>query len=238
MVLRLFLALISGLWASAVHAQAAAPARLCDGVFATVTLTSDYRYEGLSSSNRRPTWQGLAHCYRSDGAYAGVLVTGIDYLDTPRTRAEIDLYAGRRFRRGRWELNLELLYSAFRPPRTSGSGYDLIEPEIELARTAGRATWTTKVGLAWNATTRRTWHFSQGLGYRLTPWLTANSRLGAVLSERGMDRRYGEIGLTASWRRLSLEARYVVTDRSRGQCYGLNWCEDGATAAVTYRLLP
>ena len=231
-------AVLAGLLATPALAQEAAVRPLCDAVYATVSVTSDYRYEGLSSSNRSPTGQALAHCWRQDGWYAGTLITGIDYLDTPRTRVEIDVYAGRRFRRGSWELNLNLLYSTFKPGRPNGSGYDLIEPVVEVVRHAGRATWTGRAALAFNDRTGRTWHLGGSVAYRMTPWLTANGRVGALYSDRGMDRRFGEIGLAATWRRWTLEARYVATDRSRAQCYGLNWCDAGVTAAVTYRVSP
>ncbi len=49
------------------------------GLFPGITLTSDYRYEGVSESSGHPAVQGYVHWYRPDGFYAGVFATQVDF---------------------------------------------------------------------------------------------------------------------------------------------------------------
>jgi uncharacterized protein (TIGR02001 family) len=223
----------------------AAPAKttdgLCSGVYVAATAMSDYRYDGFSESDRRPTWQANVHCYRTDGFYAGVVFTGVDFAEHPPTTLEVDYYAGRHIALGAAaDLNLELLYTSFPNKRVRGPSYDFVEPQIELSRSFGAL--TLKSQLAWtpaySSDGGQAWHLKETAAYAVTPWLTLSGHLGRLWIARGQDRTHWDAGATATWRRVSLDARYGGTDLRPAQCYFTDWCAPGAAVMLTWRLLP
>src|SRR5262245_39497171 len=74
----------------------AAAARASDGggIYSAVTLTSDYRYQGVSNSDQHQALQANVHYFRPDGWYAGIFATTVDFNDGG-TSYEIDYYGGR-----------------------------------------------------------------------------------------------------------------------------------------------
>src|SRR5262249_10123636 len=74
-----------------------------------VSLTSDYRYDGLSSSDRHGTVQGSFYLWRPDKLFAGVFASGVDN----GASTEIDLYGGRKFDIGATHLQLQVLGAFF-----------------------------------------------------------------------------------------------------------------------------
>ncbi|HEV2365816.1 MAG TPA: TorF family putative porin [Caulobacteraceae bacterium] len=212
---------------------------MCGALYLAVSGLSDYRYDGSSQSDRSPTWQGNLHCWRADGWYAGAVLTAVDFGDQPPTTMEADLYGGRHVAVGANDLNLELLWTHF-DKSAPGPSYDVFEPQAELTRAFGRL--TVKGLVAWSPEgsdhTGRYWHLKGTVAYAVAPWLSFSGRLGRIWSERGQDRWHFDAGATASWKRLSLDARYGGTDLGPAQCYGTMWCAPGAYASVTWRLLP
>jgi uncharacterized protein (TIGR02001 family) len=219
----------------------AAPGKIgpCDGVFAQVAGMTDYRFDGFSESDRRPTWQATAYCYRDDGSFVGATFTGVDFLDSPRTHFEADWYVGRQFRVRGFTTTLDLFYASFPDKRAPGPSYNIIEPQAEVARSfrrltlKGSAAWTPNDSGAGPA-----WHLKTSASYRLAPWLTLSAEAGRYLERGAGGYDHWDIGATATWRRLTLDARYGGTDRSLAQCYGVNWCQPGVYATVSYRLFP
>lgn len=63
-------------------------------VSATVTLVSDYVYNGVSSTDGDPTLQGSVDWYNDAGFYAGVWASGLDDAGFASAEVEIDYYAG------------------------------------------------------------------------------------------------------------------------------------------------
>jgi len=63
-------------------------------VSATVTLVSDYVYNGVSSTDGDPTLQGSVDWYNDAGFYAGVWASGLDKDGYSSAEVEIDYYAG------------------------------------------------------------------------------------------------------------------------------------------------
>jgi uncharacterized protein (TIGR02001 family) len=244
MNLALILAAIAGGAVAASPAFAdppAAPAGPCAGVYASVAALSDYRFDGISESNRAPTWQGTLYCYRNDGFFAGATLTGVDFEDQPRTPLEADFYAGRQLQWRGAKVTLELLYSAFPDKRAPGPSYDILEPQIEVSRTFERLTLSALGG--WETSVSgdgQEWRVKAGASYALAPWLSVNGHLGRFFAARGADHDHDhwDVGATATWRRLSLDARYGGTDLAPPQCYFTRWCAPGAWFGATWRVLP
>ena len=228
--------------APALADPAAAPPKYgpCDGVFAQVSGVSDYRFDGLSESNRHPTWQATGYCYWSNGAFVGATFTGVDFLDTPRTHVEADWYVGRQIQLGGgYSAMVDVFYATFPDKRAPGPSYDILEPQAELDRTAGRLTLKGQVG--WTADDSGAgpaWHFKTSAAYRLAPWLTLSGEAGRYQKRRAPSYDHWDIGATATWRRLSLDSRWAGTDLSQAHCFFTDWCKPGPSVMLSYRLLP
>ncbi|WP_299199975.1 TorF family putative porin [uncultured Amphritea sp.] len=63
-------------------------------VSATVSLVSDYVYNGVSNTDNDPTLQGSVDWYNDAGFYAGVWASGLDEGFYSSAEVEIDYYAG------------------------------------------------------------------------------------------------------------------------------------------------
>jgi uncharacterized protein (TIGR02001 family) len=213
----------------------------CAGVYLSAAALSDYRFDGFSESNRAPTWQVTAYCYRSDGYFAGTTLTGIDFEDTPRTPLEADWYAGRQFQWRGFKVTADVLYASYPGRRSPGPSYDIIEPQLEISRTFQKLTLG---GLAGWETDRSgdgsEWHAKASAAYALTPWLTASAHAGRFFGVSGVDtvHNHWDVGATATWRRLSLDARYGGTNQPPAQCYYTRWCEPGPSVSLAWRVLP
>ena len=208
----------------------------CAAYYVAASMISDYRFDGFSESNREPTWQVNLHCYRTDGFYAGTVLTGVNFEDRPRTTLETDFYVGKHVPVAGSDLNLELLEVWFPNQRTGGPAYGLFEPEAEVSRTFGRL--TLKAQLAWSpnysSNSGESWHQKATASFALTDWLSISGHYGRITIERGFERHHFDIGATAKWRELSLDARYGGTDLKKPQCYYSNWCAPGASVTVTW----
>jgi uncharacterized protein (TIGR02001 family) len=219
----------------------APPRGLCSGLYLAATATSDYRYDGLSESNRSPTWQLNLHCFRTDGWYLGTQLAGVDFEEQPRpTRLEIDTYGGRHIPLAGNDLDLEVLYYAYPDKRSPGPTYDSFLLEGELSRKIGKLTLTGHVDWTPEGSghTGPGWRVRATADYAPTSWFSITGNVGQIWSERGQDRAFGYFGAKATWRRLSLDARYWATDLKPSQCFFTDWCAPGLSVALTWRLLP
>jgi uncharacterized protein (TIGR02001 family) len=219
----------------------AKPIGPCAGVYASITGLSDYRFDGFSESNHHPSWQITAYCYRNDGFFVGTTWTGIDFEDTPRTDFEADWYVGRQVQWRGTKITAELLYASFPDKRAPGPSYDIIEPQVEVSRSFKRLTLGSLTG--WESSMSgggQEWHAKASATYALTPWLSLSGHAGRFFAARGADHDYDawDVGATATWRRLALDARYGGTDRPLAQCYFTTWCQPGPSISLGYRLYP
>ena len=214
------------------------PFRPCDGAYVAVTALSDYRFNGFSESNRRPTWQATAYCYRNNGVFVGTTLTGVDFEDRPRTHLEADWYVGRQWREGPYQVTATLLYASFPDKRAPGPSYDLLEPEAEVARTFRRRL-TLKGLAAWSTSaTQRAWQVKASATYQLAPWLKLDADAGRFWVSPGANHEIWDVGASATWRRLTLGAHYGGETLSPPQCFFTNWCAPGPSVSATYRVFP
>ncbi|HEX8467104.1 MAG TPA: TorF family putative porin [Allosphingosinicella sp.] len=106
---------------------------------AGIALVSDYRFRGISLSDRRPSLQGsLVGTHRS-GAYAGVSAYTLDgFGELGGSNLELDLYAGYRRKLGFVSADAGLLFYAY--PGASGGKFEFFEPYASLSMPLGTAT--------------------------------------------------------------------------------------------------
>jgi uncharacterized protein (TIGR02001 family) len=201
----------------------------------SVSLVSDYRYDGVSASDRRPTIQGVLHWWRPDNFYAGVFASGVDYNDPGDTRLEIDIYGGKNFDFDNTRVTLSGLYTIFPDNSTPGPTYDFFQAKLALRQTidalalGGSVAWVPEASYGSGTAVRLAGEAS----HDLTKWLKVSGNLGRRWIERGVDRTFWDIGVTLKWNRVELDLRYVDTDLSFAQCGFVDWCEGALVGKIS-----
>lgn len=129
-----------------------APAPLVS-VSGGATLTSDYRFRGLSRSNEVPAVQGTITASHASGLYAGAWASTVDggcdaatLLLTCHGGAEVDLYGGFSRIFDGVGVDAGITYYLY-PGGARGARTDFFEPYASISYTLGPA--TAKAGLAY-----------------------------------------------------------------------------------------
>lgn len=225
------------------------PARAADwgNLYGYVDWTTDYRFIGASESNRHATVQGGLHWAAPENFYAGVFVSGIDFLDYRKTSYEVDVYAGRHFHFDGNDLNVELLYAdypdteghpSYAPPGTIYPTYNFFEAMAELKHKFGAFELGAKIMVEPKPDSHGGMQeaASASASYAITDWLTASAQVGHQWMARGPGGTFGDVGLTATWHlQWVFDLRYYATDISTADCYGQNWCKPAVVAKITYQ---
>lgn len=114
----------------------------------STTLTSDYRFRGVSQTAKKIAIQGSATLAHSSGFYTGFWASSVDdyiYSGTTTSQAELDLIAGYSTTIGGITLDGGLLYYVY--PSVNGIDSDFFEPYASAKYTYGPV--TAKVGVAY-----------------------------------------------------------------------------------------
>jgi len=215
--------------APAAHAQS--------GLYSQVTLASDYRYQGVSSSNQHAAFQVVIHHFRPDGWYAGLFVSEVDYGYAQSPDFELDFYGGKTLKLdARTDLKLQALASIFPDNRTPGPTFDFVQGGVSLIRKEGPLTLTALTTYVPQGSYRagQVWRVEGEAAYALGKGVTLKALAGHQTSERRPDRSYWSFGGEVRWRHLIFEARYQDTDLSKGRCgFNPDICGPALTGAVT-----
>jgi uncharacterized protein (TIGR02001 family) len=99
----------------------------------TVSIVSDYRFRGISLSNRKPPVQASFDVAHQSGIYSGVWASTI--AKTGGSRVEVDLYLGYKAPVGPVELDAGILGYVY----PGGKGVSYMETYAYLGRTIGPA---------------------------------------------------------------------------------------------------
>jgi uncharacterized protein (TIGR02001 family) len=113
------------------------------------TVTSDYRFRGISQSNKRPAIQGTVGVTHESGLYAGTWASTISNYVAAGSDAEIDLYAGyKTTTAGGTTIDGGVLYYVY--PNSDGATTNFFEPYFNVTTPLGGGA-TVKVGtnFAW-----------------------------------------------------------------------------------------
>jgi uncharacterized protein (TIGR02001 family) len=206
------------------------------GLYPSLFITSDYRYDGVSSTGHEPTVQASLYWWRPDNFYAGVWVSGVDYSDLgdEETSIETDIYGGRNFDFGATRLTLEAMYSIFPDQEVPGPTYDFftakarVQHKIDALTMRGAISWIPEASYGAGPA----WRLAAEASYKWTDWLTTSANLGRRWSDERVDRTFWDIGVILKWRMLSLDVRYADTDLSFSECGFVDWCESGVNATL------
>jgi uncharacterized protein (TIGR02001 family) len=229
-------------------APSAAHAGDWGGVFSALTYTSDYRYQGVSSTDLRPALQGYVHWQRADGLFAGVFASQVHYYDGG-PRLEIDAYAGKHFELdgGRTELTAEALYSTFPNNPTPGPTFDFLELETIARHQAGALTLTGAATLIPEASYGAgvAWTVEGQADLALGHGLTLKGLVGRRWTHKGPDRTYFSAGAALGLGKARFGPRYIVelkyagTNLDRTECgYNPRICAPAWVGALTVNLPP
>ncbi|MEO5773045.1 MAG: TorF family putative porin [Sphingomicrobium sp.] len=123
--------------AAAQDAAAAAPASAFT-INGGATLVSDYRFRGISQTDRRFALQGSMTVSHSSGFYASVWGSSIDDYVAAGSDQEIDLIAGYKKTFGGTTIDGGVLYYYY--PGSHGADTDFAEPYVSVAHGFGPVT--------------------------------------------------------------------------------------------------
>lgn len=217
---------------------ATAPATIAHGqkrgesVSLTVAGVSDYRLNGVSSSDNRPALQGIVHWQAPYDSFAGAFVSTVDFKDANHTGAELDVYFGRYLLREPVELVVEASFASFDDDEP-GPTYDFWQLRSRVGCDAGIISMGATVAVspegAYGAGTAK--HVRGDASLPISNWLRASATIGRGMFENRLDRTYRDAGVTFRNGGGALDLRYVDTSLGRAQCGYVGWCE--ATVVVT-----
>ena len=217
------------------------------------TLTSDYRFRGVSQTNKRVAVQGTIGVTHSSGFYAGTWGSSIDDYVANGGDAEVDLYAGYKKTIDGTTLDGGLLYYYY--PGSGGANTDFFEPYLNASHTFGPVTGKVGLNYAWkqrgqscaydprcNGKAREDNLYTYGeisggipgTGVTVTGHLGEN--WGRSYFTNGL-KNYTDWSLTAAYtmKNVTVSVGYVDTDFKRGEFLspsGRNVVKGGVVAAI------
>ncbi|WP_114954781.1 TorF family putative porin [Sphingosinicella terrae] len=235
--------LILGLY-GAFHAAPAAAEDLGGGfsVSGSATVVSDYRFRGISQSDKRFAVQAGISLSHESGFYIGTWGSSIDDYVAAGADAEIDLIAGYRHTFGGTTIDAGVLYYYY--PGAGPGNTDFVEPYISVAHTFGPATAKitanyapSQSALTVGAGDEDNLYLAGDLsvGIPETP-VTINAHLGHSFGPSyltiGDEYTDWSLGATFAWRNLSFGIAYVDTDGTFITPSGRNASKAGVVASV------
>ena len=228
-------------------------------VSAYVALQSDYRFRGISQNDSNITPEASINWSIPDGWYVGTWVAKVNWSGVAvcptcdaNPTVEVDLYGGKHFDLGGWDLNVEAYYYAYpdaNPPVFFGTTSDasFFEGIFQLSHNFG--------DLAVTATGAVSPEFSLGSGtggyiagtasYPITDWLSISGTVGHQWVDAApTDYTHFDIGLSATYRHFVLDVRANGTDMGKAACgfymassaFNNSVCTTGVVATLTYNI--
>jgi uncharacterized protein (TIGR02001 family) len=207
-------------------------------VYSFIRLTSDYRVNAVSSSDRQPAWQASLYWAAPQRFFAGLWYSTVDFNDPGNTPYELDVYGGHTFRLRHFDLVTEVFFYMTPDRNSRGATYDYTEGRIRIQDQLGPLKLRSTLGFSpsYSFGAGEVWRFEVSSAYALTEWLTVNAIGGRRWLEHRVDRSYWEAGVAARWKNITLDVRYVDTKLSRRQCGFMDWCDSALVATLTLDL--
>jgi uncharacterized protein (TIGR02001 family) len=218
----------------------------------SLAAQSDYRFRGISQTDRQIAPQASLTVEGPDGWYAGTWASRLRYKDGADTTVEWDIYAGKRFKLGEnTELNIQPYYYAYpdHDEDVTGLRYSYFELITGLTHKFGDLTLGVMGAYSpeWFAESGTGWWLAGSASYTVTDWLSLSGNLGRqwahgfnTTTGAGFPYYYWDAGFTATWRQFAFDVRYIDTDLSKDECGvvngagNANWCSATVVGTLTW----
>ena len=184
-----------------------------DQTAGTASLTTDYRYRGISENALHATPQGSVTWSSQDSFYAGTWLSEVDWTGKGHAFLETDLYAGKHFDLGGSDLDAEAYYYSY--PGHGSISANYFEGILHLSHSLGPAAFTLvgAVSPDWSNHAGPGVYVAGTGAYTLTDWLTMSGNLGHQWVQQAPNAyAHYDVGVTANVRSMSLDLRYVGND--------------------------
>ena len=217
---------------------------------AGVSLTSDYRFRGISQSDRDAAIQGWVQYDHSSGLFANIWMSNVDFNDaaTYDSSIEVDLTAGYNYALSEQTgLGIKAVYywyaDADTPP---GFGeYDYFEiianasHDFGMAAVSGEVAWSPEyfgeTGDAVAVTGGVSVPLMDSFAF-FDGGLKASGQVGYQWLDQGVDYFHYNVGATATWGIFDVDVRWVDTDLNKAECFATDNCDGGIVLSVTAAL--
>ncbi len=216
---------------------------------AGVSLTSDYRFRGVSQSDRNPAVQGWVQYDHASGAFANVWASTIDFNDeaTYDSSVEIDLTAGYNFKLGEnTGATVKAVYYWYADADTQAGDpdYDYWEFIAGVSHDYGKIGVSAELAYSpeFFAESGDATALTGGVSAPLmekflffTGGLEASGHLGHQWLQGNGDYLFYDLGFGTSWNQIALDVRWVDTDLDDTDCAN-DLCEGGVVVSVSANL--
>ncbi len=182
-------------------------------IVATGSITTDYRYRGISEDALQVTPQGSVTWSSHNDFYAGTWLSEVAWNGNGHPFLEADFYVGEHFDLDGSDFDAEAYYYSY-PGRGSMTA-NYFEGILHLSHNFGPLafTLTNAVSPNWSNNAGPGFYLEGTGAYPIADWLTVSSNLGhqrVQQAPRGYT--HYDVGLTATERSMSLDARYMGND--------------------------
>jgi uncharacterized protein (TIGR02001 family) len=220
---------------------------------AGVTLTSDYRFRGISQTDRDAAIQGWVQYDHASGFFANIWASNIDFNDTLTydSNVEIDLTVGYNHAFSeQTSAGIKAVYYWYADADTPPGfpDYDYFELIANVSHDFGKASVSGE--LAWTpdnfGETNDAIALTGGVTVPLMDsfaffdgGLAASGHVGYQWLDNSAslpDYLFYDLGVTATWGIFDVDLRWVGTDVSELQCGFTDVCEDGVVLSLTANL--
>jgi uncharacterized protein (TIGR02001 family) len=232
-----------------VSALVAMPAMAQDEPTPEITVTgnaavvTDYRFRGISQTNKKFALQGGITVSHASGFYASIWGSSIDEYVAAGSDQELDLIGGYSTTVGAATIDVGVLYYYY--PGNAGQNTDFVEPYASVKGTFGPATAKLTVNYAPKAKA-----LSVGNGKEDSLYVGGDLSASVPNTPIGVSAHLGHsfgpsyltigdeytdwnIGATYTWNHLTFGVSYVDTDKSSYTAAGHNISKAGVVGSLT-----
>jgi uncharacterized protein (TIGR02001 family) len=217
-----------------------------------VAVTSDYRFRGISQSDRSFAPQGSLTLTGPEGFYISAWGSSVDFDPgkSGNPYMELDIYGGKHTDLWGVDWNFMPYYYAY-PAADIPAGapapdyFELINQlTYNFGPATGTATWAWSPNLPFNGGTGN--YLAGNITIPINDWLSVSGNFGHQWAQNAKytgssDYNHGDLGVTATYQGFALDVRYTGTDLTRSGCANFymatkNACAGGVVATLSYSL--
>lgn len=214
----------------------------------SVSLTSDYRFRGISQTDRNPAVQGGLEYNGSQGLFAGVWASNVDFGGSGVASWELDIYAGYTHAiSDKTEATIKAVYYVYPEADAPGQDLDYFELIGSVSHDMGHAALSLELAYTpdYFGGTGEATSVMGGIDVPIMPsvylfdgGLAASGHVGYQMFDDNVavalkDYVFYDVGISATAGAFTLDVRYVGTDVDEVECGGVDSCESGVVVTGT-----